>query len=94
MSAVPATRTYVEARPRLRVVQGQSRPIASAIAVRALAFAFIASATFLSSSLCGHVMVEKARREGIGGLMDLWIDERGVERRGQREGLVVQGRRI
>lgn len=67
MSAVPAIRTPWKAepvqRPAFKVVAGRrSRP---SFAAAATLFVFIGGATFFASSLVGHVMVEKARREGI-----------------------------
>ncbi len=65
MSAVPISRTQIETRPNLRVVAG-SRPSAVAqIVSGSVAFAAIAVVVFGASSLGGHVMVEKARRDGI-----------------------------
>jgi hypothetical protein len=39
--------------------------VMSEVLSRSMVFAFFASAAFLGTTLGGHVMVEKARREGI-----------------------------
>jgi hypothetical protein len=67
MSAVPAIRSpwrsRTERRPALRVVSGtRVRPRLSDAAIL---FVVVGGMAFFSSSLLGHVMVEKARREGI-----------------------------
>lgn len=67
MSAVPAIRapwkTRSEHRPALRVVSGTRwRP---RVLAAATVFVTVGGLTFFASSLLGHVMVEKARREGI-----------------------------
>ncbi len=67
MSAVPAIRTPWKARPvqrpAFRVVAGRrTRP---SLAAAVTLFIFVGGAAFFTSSLVGHVMVEKARREGI-----------------------------
>jgi hypothetical protein len=65
MSAVPATRPIVQTRPSLRVVTRSRADVMRAILTRCAVFGFVALATSAGTSLSGHVMVEKARRDGI-----------------------------
>lgn len=64
MASIPATRTATTAvRPRPR---SQAKTKTAAVALgRTMAFLVLASATYLTSSMAGQVMVEKARRDGI-----------------------------
>lgn len=65
MSAVPAIRTRIETRPNLRVVSGSRQaPIVQAMRTMT-AFLLVTLVAFGASSLAGHVMVEKTRRDGI-----------------------------
>lgn len=63
MSAIPATRTLPASRPQTR--RKAKANVASIVVGRVLLFLVVGSTTYLSSSLGGQVMVEKARREGI-----------------------------
>ena len=65
MSAVPIYKPQVETRPQLRVVPGTGPTVATQIVRSVLTFTLVALFVFGMSSLAGHVMVEKARREGI-----------------------------
>lgn len=65
MSAVPISKPYIETRPQLRVVPGVGPSVATRMVKGLIAFSLIALFAFGASSLAGHVMVEKARREGI-----------------------------
>lgn len=65
MSAVPISRPNIDTRPRLRVVQGTRPSVATQFLNGALAFGLVTLFVFGGSSLAGHVMVEKARRDGI-----------------------------
>ncbi|MBC8066079.1 MAG: hypothetical protein H7Y17_14700 [Chlorobia bacterium] len=65
MSALPITRPHIDTRPRLRVATGTRPSVASQFMNGALGFLAVAVVTFGASSLSGHVMVEKARRDGI-----------------------------
>lgn len=65
MSALPITRPHIDTRPRLKVVNGTRPAVAMQIMNGALGFLAAAVVTFGASSLGGHVMVEKARRDGI-----------------------------
>jgi hypothetical protein len=65
MSAVPVVRTRTEAKPQARVVSRVRPSIAYILLVKSVSFILIALMVYLSSSLFGQVMVEKARREGI-----------------------------
>lgn len=65
MSAVPISRPHIDTRPSLRVVTGTRPSVASQCVKGLLAFSALAILTFGASSLGGHVMVEKARRDGI-----------------------------
>lgn len=77
MSAVPAIRSPLKgrpaSRPTLRVVAGRRTRINAAALVTL--FVVVGGSTFFASSLVGHVMVEKARREGI------WARERAGDAR-------------
>lgn len=109
MSAVPAIRAPWKAqpvqRPAFRVIAGRrARP---SFAAAATLFVFVGGATFFASSLVGHVMVEKARREGIAaharaadarkevGVLRARIDEAtslgAVERWASSHGFVAPG---
>lgn len=65
MSAVPISKPYIETRPQLRVVPGTGPSTATQVLRGLIAYVTIAVFAFGASSLAGHVMVEKARREGI-----------------------------
>jgi len=65
MSAVPISKPYIETRPQLRVVPGTGPSVATQVLRGVVAYGVITLAVFGASSLTGHVMVEKARREGI-----------------------------
>ncbi|HZH98756.1 MAG TPA: hypothetical protein VEX38_07270 [Fimbriimonadaceae bacterium] len=67
MSAVPAYKTTstTAAKPRLRVVARKRNPLGSILLTLGMKFFVIAGIAFFVSSLCGQVMVEKARREGL-----------------------------
>jgi hypothetical protein len=65
MSAVPVPRPTVERRPQLRVVSYRRPSFWQVAAARTALFAFVALGAFLCSSLAGHVMMEKARRDGL-----------------------------
>lgn len=64
MSAIPIAKPNIHVRPRARVtgVRGNTGAL---VMQGALTFGVIAVLVFGASSLFGHVMVEKARREGI-----------------------------
>lgn len=86
MSAVPATRTTTgpAVRPQLRVHVRPKPSIGSVVLNRFFAFSCIAIFAFFVSSLCGQVMVEKARREGIKALsraVDARKEEASLRRR-------------
>lgn len=65
MSAVPISRPQIDTRPNLRVVAGTKPSSATMVMKGMIAFSVITVITFGASSLFGHVMVEKARRDGI-----------------------------
>ena len=65
MSAIPVARPQIVTRPNLRVVRGTRTNSATSVMQGVLAFAVLTSLIFASSSLAGHVMVEKVRRDGI-----------------------------
>ena len=65
MSAIPITRPEIQTSPRLRVVEGVRPSTIRQVLNWTLASTVICLATFGTSSLAGHVMVEKARRDGI-----------------------------
>jgi hypothetical protein len=69
MSAVPISRpnidSRVDTRPRLRVVNGTKPSVAKQCMQAVLTFGVVALFVFGASSLAGHVMVEKARRDSI-----------------------------
>lgn len=64
MSAVPAIRS-TGTRTSLRVVSRAKPSFGTIVLSRAMMFACIALGTFLVSSMCGQVMVENSRREGL-----------------------------
>lgn len=65
MSALPISRPQIDTRPNLRVVSGTRPKTAIQVMTGMIAFSAITVLTFGASSLGGHVMVEKARRDGI-----------------------------
>lgn len=65
MSAVPASRPYAQTRPTLRVITRPRTNYGQLILAKTVLFTVIALGTSAAASLGGHVMVEKARHEGI-----------------------------
>jgi len=65
MSALPIAKPRIQAQPRLRVVEGTLPSVGTMCLQGAVAFVIVTTFVFGASSLFGHVMVEKARREGI-----------------------------
>lgn len=65
MSAAPATRTFVATRAGLLAAPRSRSRAFSGFAVRAALFGCIVMATHITASLCGYVLLESARREGI-----------------------------
>ncbi len=65
MSAIPAPRSTPAARRARSRTRSKSRTSVN-VAAYAFSFVVLTGGFYLASSLAGQVMVEKARREGIG----------------------------